>query len=51
MNKSIGNTRYVNETKIYAKKDQYKVTADNVKLEYIVIANNTVGIRGDSLVI
>ena len=44
MQKSIGDTIYVDETKIYTKQNQYKVTADRDNLEYIDTASDTVGI-------
>ena len=51
MQKSIGNTRYVDETKMYAKKNQYNVTVYKVNLAYIDVASDTVGIVGDAWVI
>ena len=48
MHKSIEDTRYVNETKMYAKNNQYKVTADKDKLAYINSASDTVVIGGDA---
>ena len=51
MHKSIGDTRYVDETKIYAKKDKYKVTSDKVNLTYIDSARDTVGTGCDSWVV
>ena len=51
MHKSIEDTRYVNETKMYAKNNQYKVTADEDNLAYIDSASDTVGIGGDAWVI
>ena len=51
MNKSIGVTRYVDDTKIYSKKNQYKVTAYKDILGYIGSASDTVGIGCDAWVI
>ena len=51
MHKSIGYTRYVNETKMYAKNNQYKVTADKDNMAYIDSASDTVVIGGDAWVI
>ena len=51
MQKSIGNTRYVDETKIYAKKNQYKVTADKDNLAYIDSASDTLGMGDNAWVI
>ena len=50
MHKSIGDTRYVNETKMYATNNQYKVTEDNDNLAYIDSASDTVGIGDDAWV-
>ena len=44
MHKSIGDTRYVYDTKIYAKNNQYKVTADKNNMAYIYSASDMVGI-------
>ena len=51
MHKSIGDTRYVDETKMYAKNNQYKVTVDKDNMVYIDSASDTVRIRGDAWVI
>ena len=51
MHKSIEDTRYVNETKMYAKNNQYKVTADKDNLAYIDSASDMVVIGGDAWVI
>ena len=48
MYQSIGDTIYVDETKIYTKNNQYKVTADKDNPEYINSASDMVGIGGDS---
>ena len=51
MHKYIKDTRYVNKTKIYAKKNQYKVNTDKDNLEYINNTSDTVGIGFDAWVI
>ena len=51
IHKSIGDTRYVNETKMYVKNNQYKVTADKDNLAYIDSVSDTVVIGGDACVI
>ena len=51
MHKSIGDTRYVNDTKMYAKNNQYKVTVYKDNLAYIDSASDTVVIGGDAWVI
>ena len=51
MHKYIGDTRYVDETKIYTNKDKYKVTADKFNLAYIDSSSDTVGTGCDAWVI
>ena len=51
IHKSIGNTRSINETKMYSKQNQYQLTSEKDNLEYIDVASDTVGIGGDSWVI
>ena len=51
MHKSIGDTRYVYETKIYTKNNQYKVTADKNTMAKNDNASDMVGIGVDAWVI
>ena len=51
MHKSIGDTRYVDETKMYAKNNQYKVTANKDNMAYIYSSSDAVGIVGYACVI
>ena len=51
MHKSIENTRYVDQTKMYAKNNQHNVTADKDNLVYIDSAGDVVGIVGDAWVV
>ena len=51
MHKSTGDNRYVDETKMSAKKNQCKVTANKDNMVYIDSASDTVGIGGDAWVI
>ena len=51
MNKSLGDTRYFDENKMYAKNNQYNVTSDKDNMSYIDSASDRVGIGGDEWVI
>ena len=51
MHKSIGDTRYFDENKMYAKNNQYNVTSDKDNMSYIDSASDRVGIGGDEWVI
>ena len=48
MYKSIGDTIYADETKIYAKDNQYRFTVDKDNMLYIYSASDTIGIGGDA---
>ena len=48
---SIRDTRYVDETKLYTNKNQYKVTEFKDIIDYIDSASDAVGIGGDAWVI
>ena len=51
MNMSIRDTRYVDETKLYTNKNQYKVTEFKDNIYYINSVSDAVGIGGDAWVI
>ena len=48
MHKSIEDTSYVDDTEMYTKNNQYKVTSDKDNLAYIESASDTVVIGGDA---
>ena len=48
INKSLGDTRYFNDTKIYTNNNQYRVTVYKDNLAYIDSASDAVGILYDT---